>query len=422
MSTKVPQIDAHSSQFSAVAQASLVRLQRALAVCLRAAAPNVTRAGELCTTLRLDKSLAWKAHRLAYESDPTRIAQFLPGASGFRILVRAVTDAGADAPSIAEFQAAVDAYAELVQRHGGDRASVQIMLSGTRSEDRTQTSLRRDAFKAASFVAGVQADAYVLTFFVAKAKEPGRLDIALVRAFFGVRRLRERAVFSVTRPVVSGDQGQPSPVFVHEPLSDPATLAHAGGDEVTLRSAHEIGLIPEFCSRPMPRFARASVFHNRLDYELADGSVGKPGMVDCVVGEVLRSVVSNRSTPGNEIAEHAMQIRVPVRTAMLNVYVQDGALPPGEPTVAVYSEYRGEEFRRGPDRERCRVPGHEAVECPGAGPQAGNCTEAPRFTELAQLVFNRLQWPGEQFKLYRVRMQHPFVPCAALMSHRLFEE
>jgi hypothetical protein len=416
-----PQIDARSTQFPAAAEAALIHLQRALQHALRAAAPQASRAQDLCGALGLDKSLAWKAYRIAYESNPTRIAQFLPGSSGFRIITEAAARAGADAESVRELQSAITTYTELVRKHGGDRASVQIMLSGATPDDRTQTSLRRAAFRASSFVAGLQADCFSQTFFVSKAKTPGRLDVALVRAFIGLRRLRARAAFAITRPVASGDQGVPLPVFVSEPLSDYAVDSPGTPLSDSAQVAREIGLIPEFCSRPLPTFVRAACFEQRMEYELGDGPIGKPGMLDCVIGEVLRNVVSNQVTPGSMSAEHAMQIRIPVHTAMLNVFIEHGALPDIEPAVAVFSEFRGHEFRRGADRERYRLPGHERAERVGTGAQAGNCTEVPRYTELAQFVFDRLRWQGDSFTLYRLRMQHPFVPCAALMSNPLFE-
>lgn len=413
---KTPSLDELAPEvFGEHAESALLRLQGACVLIFESLKPPPSRPAEIGRALALDKSLAWKLHRLVSESVPSAIAQFVPGESGWNIFRRALATHAIPAPVMASFEEALAQYQTLVKLHGGDRTSMQMMLSTDGEPDRTQMSLRRAAFRAASFVAGLQARTQVQVFFLAPGSKPGMLDYVLVKAFVDVRRLRPHAPLVTTRPLVSKDSGIGQPVAVTEPV---APIPN-GIDGPGIQEARELGLWREFCSEPLPQFVRTRMRASVLDYELADSPIGNTGAMTIVTAEIFRNLVPNTVGPGSQRADHAMQLRVPSKAAILDVIAHEDAFPRHTPTLAVYSEYRGEEFRIGAGRERFRIPGHEQVETLAGGLRSIPTPDVPRYSAIVSSVMQRLNWNPAQFQAYRARIEYPFMPCAVLMSHPL---
>lgn len=398
-----------------------MRLQVAFSQILDALDPPAAKPPHIARLLGLDKSLAWKVYRLVNEAVPHQIAQFVPGRSGMNIFIQACRNSRVPEDKVVYLEHAAEEYSTLVRVHGGDRASVELMLSGSGEPDRTQMTLRRAAFRAASFVAGIQARTHLQSFFICKSRTPGMLDVALVKAFVEIRRLRSNAPFVLLRPVVTDDKGGLLARPNFEPIEPFGQSGPGVAGEVVseLEPAAQVGLMREYSSLPTPKFSMGRITGTHQEFELADSPVGNTGALTCVCGEILRAAVSATAFAGNMNAEHAIQLRTPCQAALLDVFVQRGVFPAHTPKVAVYSEYSGNEFRRGNDRDRYRLPGSFHAELLGSGSNAAITSDMPRYASLAQRVFERLGVDGSEFDLYRSRIAYPFIPCAMVMTHPL---
>lgn len=397
-----------TTSFEREAAAALGSLQRSFSAALNAVVPWPWKAPFLARVLGLDRTLAWKLHRLVHEPTPTAAARFLPGAAGVSIVLDACAARGAPHDLVESAREAAEAYRLLVERHAGDRASAELMLSGLADEDACEGTLRRAAFRAASFVTGLQARTQLLSCIVARGVEPGTLDVAMVKALIDLRRLRAGAPFVVVRPKATDDRGGGAADFRWEPVDPPSEGVPRG-----------LSPLVDFCSRPMPRFLRAREEAGTIEDELEPGPIGNAGAITWITADRLRAVSPAVARPDHERAEHAIRLRTPCEVAVLDVFAEVGVFTDDPAEVGVYSEHRGEQFRRPAERERYRVPVRVRAEELGHGPGAAATPDVPRYPAMAEHVLACMGWSGRRFELQRVRVEFPFTPTAVVLSRRL---
>src|SRR3954468_5829128 len=181
--------------------ASLSVLQRALRELVRALPAYPTRAPELQQMLGIDRSLAWKVHRLMHARTAAEAAGFVPGQGAIEILCDAARGAGAGEAAMAAVKEAFAGYDSAAATHVGDRRSARLMLTSEDpvGEGRAELGLRRSAYEAGAFLAGLRARAHLQTYIVSPGSRAGSADMIALRAMFDLERLRVGAPFFMAR-------------------------------------------------------------------------------------------------------------------------------------------------------------------------------------------------------------------------------
>ncbi len=401
--------------FERHAKQVLLRVRGAFAEIVDALPGRIARPHELCKSLKIDMKLAWKVMKVAHGADQFMVAQHIPGSNAIELFLRAAS--GQDVPS-ARIESAVSAvrdFERLIDVHAGDRTTLEMMLLSYAGEGRVQADLaqRKAAFAANGYIWGVQAATQLKVDFLHPATENGRLDIATLRGFIGLRRIRPNVPWVIARARVSDDEGKLHRAENRQPL-DPA--------EDDSQETAGAPLLREFCSEPLPRFRRVSGPHGFLEDELVEGEVGNTGAVTCITGEVARSAASYYRAEQNRWAALVVRMHTPCEALLFDLFVHEDLFGPIEPELHVYSELAGGmPIPPIEGRERDRLPTWDIVEYLGKGTSVVHTPHVPRYAEMIRSSVDKLGWDGERFDVYRVQIQYPIIPTSVLMMQELPE-
>ena len=78
--------------------------------------------------LEVNKNLTWKASKIIRATGPQEAIRHLPGKAGMKLLLDALERHGADPEVVVRTRDAVMALDELIERHSGDKATLELML------------------------------------------------------------------------------------------------------------------------------------------------------------------------------------------------------------------------------------------------------------------------------------------------------
>ena len=413
-------VDVHDSSnatrpFERHAKQVLQRVRGAFAEIIDALPGHITRPHELSKSLKIDMKLAWKIVKLAHGSDPFVAAQHIPGATAIELFLKAAARQQVPSSQIQSVEAAVGEFERLIETHAGDRATLEMMLLSYAREGRGQAELaqRKAAFAANSYIWGVQAVTQLKVDFLHPAAEKGRLDIATLRGFVGLRRIRPNVPWIIARARVVDDDGEMRTPSARQPL-DPVEDDPSGSVGAPL--------LREFCSKPLPRFRRVAGPHGFLEDELIEGEVGNTGAITSITGDVAHNAASYYRAEHNRWAALALLVRTPCEALLFDLFVHEDLFGPIEPELRVYSELAGgTPIPPIEGRERDRLETWESVEYLGKGPGVVHTPHVPRHTEMIRYALDKLGWDGERFDVYRVCILYPIIPASVLMMHELPE-
>jgi hypothetical protein len=367
---------------------------------------------DLALALGIDKTLAWKVSRLIRVADPFAAANHVPGSAGIQIFLDAARRGSVPAPLIDAAAESLKEFERLIDVHAADRASLEMMLASCvrHVPDRAALTHRRAAFRANSFIWGVQARTQLKTDFLCPAAAEGLLDIATVRGFIDLRRIRANVPWVVARAKFMDDDGQQRRALMREPI-DPS------GDRA--EDDAPVSLLRDFCTRPLPRFRRVSRTQGFVDDEIVGGPVGNTAATTCVTGEVVRDAVPYYRAEHNRFGESVARVHTPCEVVVLDQIVHESLFSAFDPQVSVCSELSGEMPPPEHAQDRLALPVNVTVEYLGKGPAALHTPDVPRYVELGRHVFERLGWDGDRFRVYRLRLAFPPIPAAVTIVHEL---
>ncbi|MFT3683884.1 MAG: hypothetical protein QM783_02970 [Phycisphaerales bacterium] len=290
-------------------------------------------------------------------------AQFIPGRAGMELFLTAAERGGAAAGAVEEVREAFARFRTMMESHAGDRPTLDLMLgelSTVAEGPANRPALRRAAYLCNSATWGVQ----VRTRVLAKILHPsaagagedegrgGLMDIALVRMFSGMRRVRPDAPLVLSRAVVLDNDGQARRKAVLESL-DPD-----GGDARLLR---------RFCSDPAPELVGARTADNVVEQRVVGGPVGEQGAVTLCTGEVQREAASAFADEHNTQSRTAVEVRLPMQRLVIDVWMHRSICPDAVARARTYSELGGTPWYRQPPELVQMLPMSERPERIGWG-------------------------------------------------------
>ena len=97
------------------------------------------------------------------------------------------------------------------------------------------------------------------------------------------------------------------------------------------------------------------------------------------------------------------------------------AAPSDPPAAAMYPESIDEGPFPAPPRTLQRLEFKAEIKYMAKGHKALRTPEIPRYSEMARYVFNRTDWDGERFDVYRCRIAYPILPSTTGIRFNLPE-
>lgn len=398
------------ADFPATAEAIIRRLRNALATVV-SGVPGFTfrRPNDLAAELGLDPKLAWNVGRCVETPDLFAAVRFLPGPTGMRAFLRAAQRRAAPAEAIAETRAAFAAFRELVRTHAGSRKYFNMLAAGLAATDRLRADIehRRLMFEGNTYVWGVQARTLFRANIVRPSADDDMYDLVAVRGFIDFCRMR---------PNVAWRLGQSFSV-------DSTHRVHRDARRVPLdpTSAGLVPLLTPFCSQPIPVFRPVLGAHGDTEFEFVESSVGRTARITCVTGELLRSVEPRYRTNLYDDFCNAFSIRTPAEALVFDLLLHRDLFPGGgTPRPELYSDL----FGGGPTlryEPTALLPLHDPLVRLGTGLDVVPTTDIPRYPGLLRYALARAGWSGDEFDVYRLRIQYPPLPTTVMLRRPLPE-
>ncbi|HEY7091045.1 MAG TPA: hypothetical protein VH518_23310, partial [Tepidisphaeraceae bacterium] len=255
--------------------------------------PN--RAQTLSKRLRLDKSLAWKISTIVKSQESAAAVRNLPGSTAFEIFLSAARQAGAGQDSLQRTASAYRAIQDVIQRHTGDRPTLELIMDSMPGRAASGLLLSRKlAFRGNSGIWGVQAKTRFNTAIVApSADAPDMIDTANVGGWVDFRRLRADARWALFRVQVFDTGSNSAPPYVPIDPQEPANGPM---------------LMREFCSSSLPPIQAIPDANGDIVYELGPSSIGNSGAFTCFFGSRIPRIGSRWADPQNDRGEFATTI------------------------------------------------------------------------------------------------------------------
>jgi hypothetical protein len=363
---------------------------------------------EVARRFGVNKTLTWNIARVVSGTDPLATLQNVPGSSALQILLGAIQRDGADPAVVERVRSAARVLDQTIERHFGDRATLDLIVDNVRPDRGDHLELSRKlAFRGNSGLWGVQAKARLMTAFMAPSREqPDRIDMAIVRGFVGLRRLRCDVRWPIFQ--LRGWGGE----------SDRMTMEHWQPLEADAKSPSVLPILRRFST-----VADADVEEVRtprgLNYILAPGPVGNVGAVDCFMADYSRAAANRYRNADDTTGEFGATISAPTERLIFDLVVDkelEFALSPKVLAFGgVFMDRSGD-----PDPDDVipvPVP-QEVAQLPGQPPVVSTPL-VPRYAELATLVYEKMGWNPADFRACRLELSYPPMGATVLLRFTL---
>lgn len=359
----------------------------------------------LADQLGVDKVLASRLLKALRSPDAMAVVHRAPGPEPLRRVLKASAKLGVPNELLAEANAAVDRFEELIRSDIGDRSALEAILSAWVPEARREFELRRKqaAYRAMSQLKGVEADVYAEAAIFWPSADGQNVDIVWIKATHGLRRLRPGV------PVHFTSQRRVEGLNSRLPLN-------LAGDPVDSVQGAVVG---EFSSDPVPRLKTqiaGETTHYLLD-EPGFGSSLAASLVTCEVnrGEIPRYVPRSRGRR----AWASSDVNIPTRRHQFDALIHQDLYPGESPELRIYdTTVRGQADVNDPTRDIDQFDLLESVEGLGSGLRRFGSSDVPRYRPLLEHVCNALGFDGERLRGFRVATEYPIYGSQFAMSLR----
>lgn len=390
------------SSLESQARIVLGQVREALAAVLAAISPPVTRPRDLCQVLGLHQTLAWKVFRIVDGPDLFADAQYIPGPQGMESFLDAAGARGVPAAMLDRAREAVGRFRALAGSRAGDRASLEMMLNGMVGDNRADgRALRKQGFRCASATWGVQMKARLMCKILHPGAQAGMMDVALIRGFSGMRRVRPGAPFTLARIVVLDNDGKARRQVKSEPI-EPESVTSG------------VPIFRRFCSDPMPEIRVAPGPDGGPEQQLGEAPIGEAATV--FSGEVMRSAVSRYRDAHNEHSNTAVVTRIPCEAVTIDLWAHRELFGRAGPRALQFGELCGTPWYKQAAGSAEALPLSDEAGTLGSGLEAARLAGVPGYRNVMRHAFSRLGWESEEFVLHRVSVDFPVVATALVLQ------
>jgi hypothetical protein len=373
--------------------------------------PNPThRAADLDKALGVSRTLGWQIHRVATSATPLEAGAHVPGMSAVQQVLRAARNAGAPDIHVRNAAQSMEAFESFVSTHAGDRASFLTMINSLVGPhtDAIDLRTRRQMFRTASQVWGVQLKTYLACQIILPGKRHDMLDVASIRGLRGIRRLRSGAPFRLSTQRFYDAHAH---ALQSHAIRDKHDHPHAGPT-----------LLRDFCTKPTPELDNR--YDGRLMHTyLRDTRLGNTGVMNMYFADISRDF--EWQAPGDEPNAQLwfVAIRKPMESLVLDTLIHKDMFS----EVAWETKVCGSLDRLDePDPDK--FPPEETLPIKadlldlGVGPAALPTAHVPRYREMVESVCRDIGQDPAHFHLYRLVMEFPLLLSVVSVKFLLPEQ
>jgi hypothetical protein len=383
------------TQFEGECRASVDRLRTAFVELYDSIGADPGSPQDVSRTLRVNKTLAWNVARLLQAADSLKAVAYVPGDSSLEKVIQASARHGADAQIVAKAREAVADFRKMIDAHAGDRATLDLIIDGTRPAKGSLELSRKLAFRGNSGLYGVQAKTQVQCNFIApNADDPTRLDMATVRGYVGLRRLRPNVRWPIFMVRAWSGRGEQIVSNGWEPL-EPSPSAENG-----------FPLLPSFSGGNTPPIHAMDTPEGR-NFVLGEGPVGNEGAFNCFCGDMMRAAVCMYAESPGDIGEFGAAITSPVERLISDIIVHESLTFALKPEVLVFGRIFAHGQTSGSKDDPTLLPICQSITELHSSPPLVNTAHVPRYAQLVKQVFERMDWAPERFRGVRLVMEFP---------------
>ena len=358
----------------------------------------------------VNKTLTWNIAKVIEGRDPIPTLQNVPGNSALGQLLRAMEKAGANHSAVERVRSAAQDLARAAELHFGDRATLDLIVDGARPDsiDHLDRS-RKLAFRGNSGLWGVQARVRLMTAFIApNAEDPNRLDMAIVRGFIGLRRLRSEVRWPIFHLRGWGGEEQRMQATQWEPLEK------ASDDKIKTPLLRRFGTVD-------PDDIEEIQTQEGLNYFLAPGSIGNTAAVDCFVGDCARSAAAMHATEQDSTGEFGATISAPTERLIFDIVAHEEAAFALQPEVRSFGGIFMGSIEDSDPNNLIPIPIPQSPSpLPGSPPVLAN-PHIPNYAALADFVHAQMGWDASRFRGCRLEVMHPPMGSSILLRFQLPE-
>jgi hypothetical protein len=372
------------------ATAVMGELRGSLTALLNRLPDPIARAVDLERSLRLDKKLAWQVFRLARSAGLSEIAN-VPSRPSVKRLLEAARRRKISRPLVDRVAAAFLRYEEFAVEHGGDREGLLSIVGGRTgiSGEQFELKVRKAAFRAGAHLWGARAQMQVRTLIHHIRPGPEYVeDVILISADIGLQRVRQ------SDPLVMVRWWQ---------ISDQPTNHAAPSAAAAAPVDHQVNLLPEFCSRPLPRMLAKAGADGSVETELVIPA-GRTGAVTLYSSQLFESAARSPQA----VYFGRMFVTIPVETAVWEVLVPAGRTDPATARSVVYGR-RAHPEQVYDERPADLLPPQGTAVYLGTLDGVPPLEDVPDHSAAVRHVLASHGWLDTRFDVYRCRIQYPML-------------
>lgn len=369
-----------------------------------AADSDPLRPQEVSRRFGINKNLTWKIARVLLATDPLEAIPMIPGPEGIEIYLRAFESKDALHEHTAVVRKALTQLEGVIARHFGDRAQLEVVLDGLRTDGNLESS-RRMAFKGMSGVFGLRARVRLTVHMLFPSRDtPGVGDVAQLVGLAGLQRLRPIGAL----PVFRTTGGSPANSRVMTPL---VRTADRNNDDFLLR---------EFSNFPSAT-VHTREFGGQKILELSEGPIGRVGESDIFFGTLMQGVMALRRTPDELCHEFVTNVSLPSESLVLDFYCHRDLVGTEAMTAAVHSTLGQPLSSDAVQREQSRLPMDLSPAVLEQLHEPPPIPSMPRYAQMIDQAFGAAGQDIRDFRLVRMCADFPPAPSAVVVRWMLPE-
>jgi hypothetical protein len=404
----MPGASANDEAFATAITPVMETMRDALAAAVDALPETIQHAADLRRALSLDSRLSTQIMRVARAADVLRVASHVPGPPSMKRFIEALRVHGTGAELVESIERAFAVFERTVETQAGDRVSFDSIVAnlGAHGHDALELQHRRAAFRAMSHLLGMQMHAYARACIFCRAPG-GRVDMAQLRAFLSVRRLRPRTpvpLFSAN--VLATHTRGDTPLYVREAIGH--ELAPGSG----------LGVV-ESLSSPASTQVRLVEEMGMLSTELHGAGLGASASADLYFGYVDRAVpIHEAKDPENIGINHSFMI--PAERFVMDFMCERGLMTSEMPSGLIYLSRGGRmPVMHRPDDLLHMQPSVKRVR---SLDRLTRDTSLGAYGEALQMTLDRMGWTERRFDIFRVELDFPVMGTLIRVGARVETE
>jgi hypothetical protein len=307
------------------------RVRRSLRTCLDQCVPAEAGGRSCGRALGVDRTLGWRCWSIAHTSDLATVLRMLPGARGWRLVLKALDARGVATGDLAD---GIDLLQTATARNRLDRDTLRAIGAGRLDGQRGMAQLlatRRQASRANRSLYGVHVGRVAAAQLVGPPASDGAVDLAYAAVFDGLAR---------TRP------GPPWPVIVRSVVVDDDRTGSGTEEDRRAQSeqrADPIGaggrlppLVEELSSEGIALGElQPGVREGFASIDLADVAPARSGSLRACFAEIAAKAGTLRHS-GTELVNLWYPTHLPCDLLVLDMLLHERLLRGTEPAVALY--------------------------------------------------------------------------------------